>query len=145
MEYTVDSLVSLISRIHSNAAEFTNRRLSDKKIVSSHGFILYLLSVNGSMTMGEIAQSINRDRSTTTVLVRRLKEDGFVKEEVSKKDGRAKNISLTAKGKKMNSLTATISSELLSVCYKNFSQNEKEQLLSLLLKFNENIEGELKP
>ncbi len=145
MEYTVDSLVSLISRIHSNAAEFTNRRLSDKNIVSSHGFILYLLSVNGSMTMGEIARSINRDRSTTTVLVRRLKEDGLVKEDASKTDGRSKNISLTAKGKKMNSRTASISSDLLSVCYKNFSAAEKEQLLSLLLKFNENIEGELNP
>ena len=95
--------------------------------------------------MGEIARSINRDRSTTTVLVRRLKEDGLVKEDASKTDGRSKNISLTAKGKKMNSRTASISSDLLSVCYKNFSAAEKEQLLSLLLKFNENIEGELKP
>lgn len=145
MEYTVSQLVSLISHIHTSTQDFTNRRLSQishtNGLVSSHGFILYLLSKTDSMTMKEIAQSINRDKSTTTVLVRKLKEEGLVQEKTSATDSRVKNISLTAKGKKLNSMTGGISRELLEVCYTDFSEEEKNTLLQLLVKMSANVDN----
>ncbi|WP_276750703.1 hypothetical protein [Treponema succinifaciens] len=42
MEYNVNSVISLISRIHTQTAEFTNKMLSSHNFVSSHGFILFL-------------------------------------------------------------------------------------------------------
>ena len=142
MEYSISSVMALISRIHANAADFTNKRLSEKgNLVSSHGHILFLLSKNTSMSMSDIASAINRNKSTTTVLIRKLKDEGLIKEENSKDDARSKNISLTAKGKKYNELTAGISEDLLSVCYSGFSDAEKNTLLKLLIKLNENIEN----
>ncbi|MBR1911566.1 MAG: winged helix-turn-helix transcriptional regulator [Treponema sp.] len=145
MEYTVSSVMALISHIHANAADFTNKRLSEKcNLVSSHGHILFLLSKSKTMSMSDIATSINRNKSTTTVLIRKLKEEGLIKEESSKEDARSKIISLTAKGRKYNELTSGISQDLLSVCYKNFSEKQKDTLLELLAKLNENIEDSLK-
>ncbi|WP_318712656.1 MarR family winged helix-turn-helix transcriptional regulator [Treponema sp.] len=141
MNYTVDSVVSLISHIHSASADFLNRRLSKTdSFVSSHGFILFLLSENQKMTMGQIAEKINRDKSTTTVLIKKLLEKGLVKTENCSEDSRKKIISLTEDGKKYNALTGGISRQLLEACYKDFSGEEKETLLKLLVKMSRNIE-----
>ncbi len=144
MNYTQSTVVSLISHLHAITADFTNAKLAKKNLVSSHGFILYLLSVNKKMTKTEIAEATNRDKSTTTVLTRKLIEEGLVKEEASPTDGRTRLISLTTKGKSLNKLTSSISEDLLKVCYKGFSATEKKQLLELLLKMNSNVENELK-
>ena len=125
MEFTESTVVSLISHLHAITADFTNAKLADKNLVSSHGFILYLLSLNRTMTKTEIAKATNRDKSTTTVLIRKLIDEGLVQENSSKTDARTKIISLTAKGRSLNKLTSSISEDLLSVCYRNFTQKEK--------------------
>src|SRR5574344_548890 len=145
MEYTVSSVISLISHLHTATADFTNKRLADKgDFVSSHGFILFQLAGEEKLTMGESAKRINRDKSTTTVLVRKLKEEGLVKNENSTEDSRVKYILLTKKGKEFNELTSTISRELLAQCYKGFTQKEKDELLRLLQKMNNNLDNSLK-
>ncbi|MBQ5383645.1 MAG: MarR family transcriptional regulator [Treponema sp.] len=145
LEYTQDSVVSLISHIHTITADFTNRKLSEKgKFVSSHGFILYLLSIEKQLSKKEIAQKINRDKSTATVLIRRLIDEGLVEETSSPDDNRIKLISLTDKGKKLNDTTSGISKSLLEVCYRGFSDEEKSTLLSLLVKMSVNVEKSLK-
>ena len=144
LEYTQDSVVSLISHLHTVTADFTNRRLPEKgKFVSSHGFILYLLSIEKQLSKKEIAERINRDKSTTTVLIRRLVEEGLVEEQSDRRDNRIKLISLTEKGRRMNSMTGEISKSLLDVCYRGFTEEEKSTLLSLLLKMNSNVERSL--
>ena len=145
MEYKVSSVLSLISHIHSSTQEFTNSRLSgEAKMVSSHGFILYQLSLEEKLTMGEIAERINRDKSTTTVLIKKLREQELVDVCPDTRDSRIKYISLTEKGRLLNSKTASISKELLSVCYSDFTELEKETLLSLLVKMQKNIDNSLK-
>ncbi len=145
MDYSTELVLALISRIHTKSAEFTNSRLPQEKgLVSSHGFILFQLAEKEKLTMKDIASIINRDKSTTTVLIKKLLDKGLVKQESSSDDKRIKYITLTAKGKKLNTLTSSISKDLLKVCYKNFSEEEKQTLLSLLSKVSKNIEDSLK-
>ena len=144
MEYSVQKVLSLISHIHSVSAEFTNRRLAEKNLISSHGFILFQLAQNETMSMTQLAACINRDKSTTTVLVKKLLAEDLVKITTSSEDSRVRLISLTSKRKKYKDLTSSISEDLLTVCYKGFSKEEKQKLLSLLNKVNENIEDSLK-
>ncbi len=144
MEYSVQKVLSLISHIHSVSAEFTNRRLAEKNLISSHGFILFQLAQNETMSMTQLAACINRDKSTTTVLVKKLLAEDLVKITTSSEDSRVRLISLTSKGKKYKDLTSSISEDLLTVCYKGFSKEEKQKLLSLLNKVNQNIEDSLK-
>lgn len=139
----VNSSISLLSNIHSITADFLTERLKEKgfpDFASSHGFILFQLSINEKMNMGDLALKINRDKSTTTVLVRKLEKEGLVKIENAKTDKRSRIVSLTEKGKHFNKTTHEISKELLETFYKDFADKEKETFFQTLLRIKSNFE-----
>lgn len=143
MEYDISSSISLISHIHSVTAEFLRGKLTQKglpDLSSSHGFILFLLSKKEKMTMREIAQNINRDKSTATVLVRKLENGGFVESSSNTADGRSKFIKLTSKGAEYNKITAELSQNLIDTFYKDFTEDEKQEVLRLLSKISSHFD-----
>ena len=138
----VNSSISLLSNIHSITADFLTEKLKERgfpDFASSHGNILFQLSVNERMTMGELSEKINRDKSTTTVLVRKLEKDGFIAGEADPSDKRSRIIYLTEKGKQFNKTARDLSSELLGTFYKGFSEEEKESFFHTLLKIKNNF------
>ncbi len=138
----VNSSISLLSNIHSITADFLTERLKNKgfpEFASSHGNILFQLSVNEKMTMGDLAEKINRDKSTTTVLVRKLEAEGFITGEPDPSDKRSRIIYLADKGKQFNSIAQELSKELLDTFYKDFSDTEKEKFFKSLLKIKKNF------
>ena len=89
----VNSSISLLSNIHSITADFLTEKLKERgfpDFASSHGNILFQLSVNEKMPMGELAEKINRDKSTTTVLVRKLEAEGYITGEADPADKRSR-------------------------------------------------------
>ena len=142
MDLQINSAVSKISLIHTLSADFLSRRLKDKgfdEFASSHGNILFQLSKNEKIKMKQLAEKINRDKSTTTVLVRKLEALGLVKEEPDLNDKRNKIISLTEKGKEYNQITSEISKELIDTFYKDFTDSEKEKLWAFLCRIEKNF------
>lgn len=138
----VNSSISLLSHIHSITADFLMEKLTLQgypEFASSHGNILFQLSINEKMTMGDLAKKINRDKSTTTVLVRKLEKDGYISGIPDPSDKRSRIIYLTDKGKKFNSITADISKELLATFYQNFSEDEKQQFFEYLIRIQNNF------
>ena len=138
----VNSSISLLSNIHSITADFLTERLKQNgypDFASSHGNILFQLSVNEKMTMGELSEKINRDKSTTTVLVRKLESEGLITGEPDPSDKRSRIIYLTKKGKQFNSTALELSNELLGTFYKGFTEEEKEKFFQSLLKIKENF------
>jgi MarR family transcriptional regulator, organic hydroperoxide resistance regulator len=143
MQYDSSFTPSLISRIHSQSADFVKKRMTVlglPDLVSSHGFILFCLSKANRLSMGEIAGKINRDKSTTTVLVRKLLKEGLVTFERSESDSRCKYLKLTEQGKKWNAATENMSHELLKTYYAGFSESEKELFFTFLCKIGENLD-----
>ena len=138
----VNSSISLLSNIHSITADFLTERLKKcgyPDFASSHGNILFQLSVNQKMTMGELAEKINRDKSTTTVLVRKLEKDGFITGEPDSIDKRSRIIYLTEKGKKFNKTARELSNELLETFYNGFTEEEKLSFFNALIRIKENF------
>lgn len=138
----VNSSISLLSNIHSITADFLTERLKAKgfpDFASSHGNILFQLSVNEKMTMGDLSEKINRDKSTTTVLVRKLEAEGFITGESDPADKRSRIIYLTEKGKQFNQTAQELSSELLGTFYKDFTEEEKETFFQTLLRIKNNF------
>ena len=138
----VNSSISLLSNIHSITADFLTEKMKERgypDFASSHGNILFQLSVNKKMTMGELTDKINRDKSTTTVLVRKLEAEGFITGEPDPTDKRSRIIYLTEKGKQFNKTARELSKELLGTFYKGFSEEEKEEFLSYLLRIQKNF------
>lgn len=91
------------------------------------------------MSLGELSKSINRDKSTTTVLVRKLEVSGLVELKKDEKDGRKKIITLTRKGTKYTKAMEEISRQLLLTSWKDFTPEEQTQLLGYLTKLSENL------
>lgn len=142
MNYSTSSVLSLISKIHTKSQDFLQKRLGDTglpHLVSSHGFILYTLSNDERLSSGDLSEKINRDKSTTTALVKKLEEMELVKTEKCSIDSRKKYVSLTEKGKEYTETTQNLSRELIETAYKGFSEEEKMSLLSLLEKLSENL------
>lgn len=138
----INSSISLLSHIHSITADYLIEQLKQKGLpdfASSHGNILFQLSKNERMTMKDLAQKINRDKSTTTVLVRKLEQENLVKSEPDANDKRSKIICLTDNGKQYTRQMGEISTDLLSTFYKDFSENEKSQFLSFLERIQSNF------
>lgn len=142
MSDSINSSISKVSHIHSEAADFLYHKLAEKglpEFISSHGNILFQLSQNKSLTMGELAKKINRDKSTTTVLVRKLENAELVKTSSFADDKRTKIVTLTDKGKEYNQLTSSISKDLINTFYKGFSEQEKIQFFSFLERIEQNF------
>ena len=142
MNTDIRQSMSLVSRIHSAEADFLIKRLAEKGLpdfASSHGFILFQLAAKDALSMKELAEKINRDKSTATVLVRKLERDGFVKTAPSPGDARSKLVSLTSKGKRYNDVTAELANDLLKIFYKGFSEDEKKKAFAYLTRIAENF------
>lgn len=141
-QYTKSSILSLISRIHAESSSYLKEQLAQEgleEFVSSHGNIMYHLSNCGSLTMKEIAQKINRDKSTTTVLIKKLCDTGYVYKEPSKTDNRVTYIKLTEAGNQYTQVLDDISKDLIEKCYQNISEEDKDNLLRILLKILDNF------
>ena len=142
MEYNISQITSLISKIHSETSSYLKEEFKSMgmpEMVSSHGNILYQLSVHKKLTMKELANRIHRDKSTTTVLVRKLELAEYIKRETSKDDNRVFYITLTEKGEEYTKNTSRISERLITKCYEGFSENDKNTVLELLTRISQNF------
>lgn len=89
--------------------------------------------------MKELAARINRDKSTTTVLVRKLEQEGLVVTTPSPQDRRNKILTLTEKGTEYNALMKKLSKELVAKFYKGFSEEEIEEFGEFLKRIEDNF------
>ena len=90
--------------------------------------------------MQQISKKINRDKSTTTVLIKKLEKLNLVKSTSSLQDSRIKLIELTSQGKTYNEQTLQISNELKEKFFKNLSAEEIASLENTLSKISSNFE-----
>lgn len=108
-------------------------------IVTSHGGILYHLFSKDSLKMGEIAQLIDKDRSTVTTLISKLSKMGYVKLQKDKSDKRANLVSLTKKGRDIEPIMDRISYGLNEKMYKDISPEQRSEYYNTLQKMISNF------
>ena len=83
----------------------------------------------------KLIRFIEKDKEERSKLIK----EKLIAEEINENDKRNKNIYLTEKGKKYNSITAKISTCLLDTFYKGFSDKEKEEFVSYLNRIIDNF------
>lgn len=89
--------------------------------------------------MTDLAKSINKDKSTTTALIKKLERAGLIERKSSDKDRRVIYIQLSQKGAKFADAMSSISKELTETCYKDFSDQDKAVVFELLSKISRNF------
>lgn len=140
-----DNTINLISRIRelaNNVIVTELEKLGVKGIVPSHGDIIVTLIKHRELTMTEIAEKINRDRSTVTTLVKKLNTIGFTATKKNERDQRSNFVFLTSKGRELEKGFKEISERLYSIQFEGVSEEEKEVFRSVLLKVYNNFNQE---
>ena len=137
-----DNTINLISRIRELAGIIIVselEKLGIKGIVPSHGDIIVTLMKYGELTMTEIAEKINRDRSTVTTLIKKLNKIGFTATRKNESDQRSNLVFLTTKGKELEEGFKEISEKLYSIQFEGVNEEEKEIFRSVLIKMYNNF------
>jgi len=109
-------------------------------LAPSHGDILAVLIKSDGIKMQDIAKKIHRTKATTTVLVDKLEQLGFVRREKSGSDSRYTNVYLTENGAKFRKVFEHISEVLITTVFRNFSETEAALLEELLKRMLHNLE-----
>ncbi|MFZ7101526.1 MAG: MarR family winged helix-turn-helix transcriptional regulator [Peptococcaceae bacterium] len=139
---TNDNSIALISRIREKVNKFLLAELKAiglHDIAPSHGDIFIALFRYQELSMTEIADYINRDRSTVTTLVTKLINSGYAASRRNTRDGRSNLIFLTEKGRKFEKNFAVISRKLLEIEYRGVSEEERKVFLHILHKVYDNF------
>jgi len=135
-------IISLISHIREKANRFIIREMSLRQmegLVTSHGDILVALFNHTTLPMTELARIINKEKPTVTVLVDKLVSMGYVKKTKDTGDNRITLVSLTLKGQALKPDFEDISRILLDNVYRGITEDEKEVLIQILVKINNNL------
>ncbi len=135
-------VVGLISKIRNNANKLITTELEARGIYGiapSHGGILIALYQNEKVTMKELANYIDRDKSTVTALVNKLVKLGYVYKFKDITDSRVSVVTLTDKGRELKPAFFEISDTLIEKVYRNFPEKEKEDLVKGLEKVLRNF------
>ncbi|KAA8782786.1 MarR family transcriptional regulator [Paenibacillus amylolyticus] len=134
--------VSLISKIKEKTSRFILTEMAAQGIhdlATSHGDIIYALYNHQRLTMAEIAKNIRKDKSTVTALVDKLVRTGYVAKERDATDSRILHVALTPKGEALQPIFENISQRLLDTFYTGVTDDEKNELLRILIKIHDNF------
>lgn len=137
-----DQIVFLIGRIQYKAGRFLTRELRARGIHGlgvSHAEILGALIFQGPLTMTEIAKTIDKDKSTITALVNKLTRLGYVERQKHGADNRVNHIAVTIQGEALRPAFISIARKLRSLSYRDIPDEDRETLVRLLTKLNENL------
>ncbi|MBW1802077.1 MAG: MarR family transcriptional regulator [Deltaproteobacteria bacterium] len=135
-------IIAIFSTIRDKANKFILAQLKERgvhDIVPAHGPIFIALFRNGALPMGQIAQMIDRDKSTITTLVNKLAGLGYLERRKDGNDHRVTLIRLTERGEALEKDFMDISGNLISKVYDGFSDLEKEILFKLVKRVKDNF------
>jgi DNA-binding MarR family transcriptional regulator len=135
-------IINHISRIRDKAHAFLLKQLEEhrmKGISPTHGDILWALLSSGELSMKDLAERINRDKSTVTALVNKLIKFGYVKKRTDVNDSRVNLISLTPRGLDLKDDVIDISIALREKAYQGLTEKDKAVLMKLLDKIYQNF------
>lgn len=137
-----DHILFIIGRINYKVNRFLIRELKKhhiKGIAPSHGEILGALLLRGRLQMKELAEIIDKDKSTITALVNKLMALGYVEKAKAADDSRISIISLTQKGKALKPAFFEVSETMRVKAYAGISESDKEKLYALLMKLSKSL------
>lgn len=116
----------------------------DMKITPDEFYALDALMMNDNICQRELAKLILKDRPNTGRILDSLEEKGYIERFVDTKNNRlVKRINLTPEGKIVTEETSKRLREYISNLPKIFSDEDKEKLKQLIIRFRQSLEQEV--
>ncbi|HFQ93159.1 MAG TPA: MarR family transcriptional regulator [Anaerolineae bacterium] len=120
--------------------------LADSGLTEAQYLALMSLYINekiegrSEMNPSEISKWRGTSRNTTSALIRRLEDAGYIERRLDEQDRRKFNIALTEAGRAKVSQYAHMQFEIVGGCFNALSDAEQSQLGDLLVKLSQNLE-----
>lgn len=90
----------------------------------------------------ELSNLLKVDKTTTTKAIQKLIDTGFIRKTRDHLDKRMWRLDAEKKGLEIYNLVIEEENRNISVCFTNFTEEEKESVLQLVKKMRENIEND---
>ena len=128
-------VLQYLSRIHDWQERFVQnaiRKAGYPDLAVSHCEIVSFIGNKGPSTAAQIATRIMKDRSTVTVLVRKLESAGLLWRAPNEADGRSSWIALTAEGKRLHRKLLAVFGRLRRTVHSVVPENDRKVLFRSL-------------
>ena len=107
--------------------------------------LMFLHDAEGSVNQKTLERHLMIKPSTVNGIVDRLEEKELLRRTASKTDGRCRILELTEQGMQFYDRFTAVVRQVNQRLERNFTEEEKQQLLSLLLRVARNLEEEIDP
>ncbi|WP_066639479.1 MarR family winged helix-turn-helix transcriptional regulator [Desulfolucanica intricata] len=132
------SIAFLLAKNHQRAFRIFREKLFAFGITPPQFATLAFLWKNNILNQVELGKLMEVDRNTLSGIIDRLEDAGLVQRVHDPNDRRAWNLMLTQKGKEKQKDLIPIALEVNSFLVENLTLEEKELLLTLLIKIRKN-------
>lgn len=133
-----------ISALKRNTQLFASRSLKTEEIGSGQLAVLLTLYRHDGVSQEALAKHLFLDKANVTRAVSSLETEGLVYRVVDKDDQRKKLVYLTEKAAPLRASHLALMENWNDILLKGLSAEEKEQVLNLLIKMNDNAREYLK-
>lgn len=142
MKINEKNLLYVLSNIRNRAFSFLQSEMNQvgiEDIPPSYGDILFAIKKKKELSVKEICEITQKDKSTVSVIVNKLVKSGYVIKERDASDNRAVKIKLSEKATVAGEKMMEISGKLNKQLYDGLSEEEKAIFFMLLKKISGNI------
>lgn len=111
-----------------------------------HGQYMFIMELYGNegINMTTLSRQIDIDIANTTRAIKKLKENGYVRVDVSEEDRRSQKMYLTQKGKDMRNKLVECVDEMNRVLLEGLDEEKRQMLFELLDTVTQNAINKLK-
>lgn len=104
--------------------------------------ILAIIDGNNGCTQKEIGENMRFKPASITDSLKRMEKAGLINRQQDDKDLRITRVYITEVGKEQLEKAVEISRSFDAICFAGFSEEEKETLIRLIKKMNNNLKNE---
>jgi len=135
-----DSIHKLYQRVHKNLIKLIRTELEPYDFNRGEFPLLFKLIKKGDgVTQKEICERLHVSKSTTSKIIKRLVEKGYLRKEKDPQDKRASRIFLTEKKEEIEDLIKEIDEKAENKMLKGFDDEEKKNLRGYLERILDNL------
>lgn len=138
---TSSSIFDLLKTISMKTRHYLIKEFSDKELTIHQQYILKTIQKNPEINLTNLGSCLGLAKSSISLIINKLTDEGFVQRIENSQDRRNKTISLTENGKRALKKSKTENKMLFNHLVSDLSQEELTLINSCLIMLNSSIDN----
>lgn len=138
--YSIDELINIILNKSEQLEQMAMQNTDLKNLTVRQLNCIELIHTLENPTLSELTKKLHITKASTSVMLDRLEEHGFIQKVKSDSDRRSAHVHLTKKGDIAAHLHAEVHNQFASLLTKDLTDSEKDILIVLLNKAIRSLE-----